>query len=391
MASKIEMKLPPGEIHPVIIAEWLKSVGEEVKKDEAIGIFETEKITIEIISPADGILLKINFPKGSLANDGDILGWVGKPGEKLPTENNEKNVEESFNNKGDKEKNAAGNNGDQIKISPIAKKLAKINNLDINLIERTGPGGRITEKDVVRYLEKKQRDQKEEIIHLSSKRKIIAEKMLKSVLQIPQVTNFIEIDITDLLKIRKEMINSGEIKFSINDLFILVTAEAIKQNKIINSTFVNNDVFKIFSDINIGIAVDTPDGLVVPVLKNVGKMSLYEISKHTKVLIEKAMSGKLLFDDIQDGTFTITNLGNLGTDFFTPIINLPQSAILGIGTIKKKPLIVKDNILIRDTIILCLSYDHRIIDGAPAARFLGDIKKLLEEDYLKILRINKSC
>jgi len=99
MASKIEMKSPPGEIHPVIIAEWLKSVGEEVKKDEAIGIFETEKITIEIISPADGILLKINFPKGSLANDGDILGWVGKPGEKLPTENNEENVEESFNNK----------------------------------------------------------------------------------------------------------------------------------------------------------------------------------------------------------------------------------------------------------------------------------------------------
>jgi len=387
MASKIEMKSPPGEIHPVIIAEWLKSVGEEVKKDEAIGIFETEKITIEIISPADGILLKINFPKGSLANDGDILGWVGKPGEKLPTENNEENVEESFNNKEDKEKNAAGNNRDQIKISPIAKKLAKINNLDINLIERTGPGGRITEKDVIRYLEKKQGDQKEEIIHLSSKRKIIAEKMLKSAVQIPQVTNFIEIDITDLLKVRKEMINSGEIEFSINDLLILVTAEAIKQNKMINSTFVNNDIFKIFNYINIGIAVDTPDGLVVPVLKNVGTMSLKDISKHTKALIEKAISGKLIFNDINDGTFTITNLGSLGTDFFTPIINLPQSAILGIGTIKKKPLIVKNDIQIRDMITLCLSYDHRIIDGAPAARFLVYIKKLIEEEYLKILKI----
>lgn len=390
MASKIEMKLPLGEIHPVIIAEWLKSVGEEVKKGESIGIFETEKINIDIISPADGVLLKINFPRGSLANNGDILGWIGQPGERLPTENNKENLEESFSNKRDEKKNVIGNNVDQIKISPIAKKLAKMNNIDINLIERTGPGGRITEKDVLKYLEKKQGEQKEENIHLSSKRKIIAEKMLKSTLQIPQVTNFIEIDITDLLKVRKEMINSGEVKFSITDLFILVTAEAIKQNKIINSTFVNNDMFKIFSYINIGIAVDASDGLVVPVLKNVEKMSLYEISKQTKVLIEKALSGKLLFDDIQDGTFTITNLGSLGTDYFTPIINLPQSAILGIGTIKKKPLIVKEDILIRDTIILCLSYDHRIIDGAPAARFLGDIKKLLEEGYLKILKINKN-
>jgi len=242
-------------------------------------------------------------------------------------------------------------------------------------------------KDVIRYLEKKQGDQKEEIIHLSSKRKIIAEKMLKSAVQIPQVTNFIEIDITDLLKVRKEMINSGEIEFSINDLLILVTAEAIKQNKMINSTFVNNDIFKIFNYINIGIAVDTPDGLVVPVLKNVGTMSLKDISKHTKALIEKAISGKLIFNDINDGTFTITNLGSLGTDFFTPIINLPQSAILGIGTIKKKPLIVKNDIQIRDMITLCLSYDHRIIDGAPAARFLVYIKKLIEEEYLKILKI----
>ena len=390
MASKIEMKLPLGEIHPVIIAEWLKSVGEEVKKGESIGIFETEKINIDIISPADGVLLKINFPKGSLANNGDILGWIGKPEEKLPTENNEENVEESFSNKRDETNNVIGNNGDQIKISPIAKKLAEINNIDIKLIKRTGPGGRIIEKDIKKYLEERQGNQKEEIIHLSSKRKIIAEKMLKSTLQIPQVTNFIEIDITDLLKVRKEIINSGEIKFSINDLLILVTAEALKQNKIINSSFVNNDTFKIFSYINIGIAVDASDGLVVPVLKNVEKMSLYEISKHTKVLIEKAISGKLLFEDICDATFTISNLGNLGTDFFTPIINLPQSAILGGGTIKKKPLIVKGDILIRDTIMLSLSYDHRIIDGAPAARFLGDIKKLLEEEYLKILKINKS-
>lgn len=387
MATKIEMPMTIGEFTSSSVKEWLKKEGDTVEKDETIVVTETEKVTTEIVAPVSGVLLRIDVPEDEEVKPGDILGWIGNPEEKLPprqsstatTNNLKKAVEVDI-----KQQQSSGES--RLKITPIARNLAKKYNIDLSQVAGSGPGGRIVESDIREYLQEKEDNkmlEEADLIPFSGMRKVIAERMKSSAQESPHVTNFIEVDMTHVLNAREKMQKENGRRFSINDLLILAVSRALTMHPILNSTLDEKEgKIKIHRHINIGIAVDIGQGLVVPVIKGADELSLNQISNKARMLVEKAKLGTLSAVELSGGTFTITNLGPLGTELFTPIINPPESAILGVGSIVKKPAVIDGEIKIRDIMWLSLSYDHRVIDGAPAARFLRDIKLMLENPLM---------
>jgi pyruvate dehydrogenase E2 component (dihydrolipoamide acetyltransferase) len=280
-----------------------------------------------------------------------------------------------------------------IKATPIAKKLAEENNLDLSLVTGTGPGGRITEEDVKKYIEGRNAAKEEKIkklvnetehkaeeaerVRMDPMRRIIAQRMKKSWTDSPHVTENIKVDVTDLVSFREKLNKTANMKITFTDIFAKACTIIIKKHPILNWSLDGEYIVK-NNSINLGIAVALENGLIVPVVKDVDKKSITQISQEIKDLSARAREGKLKPDEVIGGTFTITNLGMYEIDSFTPIINPPESAILGVNKIYKEPVVVDDNIVIRYTMILSLSFDHRLIDGATAARFLFDLKQLLE-------------
>ncbi|ABY94450.1 pyruvate dehydrogenase E2 component (dihydrolipoamide acetyltransferase) [Thermoanaerobacter thermohydrosulfuricus] len=357
------------------VDRWLKKVGDIVKKGEEIVEVSTDKITNVVESPADGILAKILVNEGEIVPVATPIGIITAEGEKL--EEVEKS-EEKF-----------------IKATPVAKRLAKENNIDLSLITGTGPGGRITEEDVKKFIsEQKVKTEEEgpkkevaviegqalekvERMPMDNIRKTISQRMKKSWSEIPHVTEDIKVDVTELVNLRENLNHISDNKFTYTDLIAKACVIAIKKNPVVNWSIEGEYIIK-NSSINLGIAVALDNGLIVPVVKEADKKSLLELSKNIKELSERARNNKLTPDEIIGSTFTITNLGMYEIDSFTPIINPPESAILGVNKIYKEPVVLDDNIVIRHIIKLSLSFDHRLIDGATAAKFLLDLKKTLE-------------
>ncbi|AEM79030.1 dihydrolipoamide acetyltransferase family protein [Thermoanaerobacter wiegelii] len=357
------------------VDRWLKKVGDIVKKGEEIVEVSTDKITNVVESPADGILAKILVNEGEIVPVATPIGIITAEGEKL--EEVEKS-EEKF-----------------IKATPVAKRLAKENNIDLSLITGTGPGGRITEEDVKKFIsEQKVKTEEEgpkkevaviegqalekvERMPMDNIRKTISQRMKKSWSEIPHVTEDIKVDVTELVNLRENLNHISDNKFTYTDLIAKACVIAIKKNPVVNWSIEGEYIIK-NSSINLGIAVALDNGLIVPVVKEADKKSLLELSKNIKELSERARNNKLTPDEIIGSTFTITNLGMYEIDSFTPIINPPESAILGVNKIYKEPVVLDDNIVIRHIMKLSLSFDHRLIDGATAAKFLLDLKKTLE-------------
>jgi len=387
MATVISMPKMGLSMKTGTVGKWLKNEGDAVKKGEAVVEVMTEKITNKVEAPADGILLKIVAPKGTKLPVGALMGVIGEPGEDISAI---LAAPPSAAAEGSATPGSQTAAGQKVKISPAARKLAEENGIDYTRITGTGPEGRITKEDVEKTIAEgvSAADDRPtlEVIPYEGMRRAIGDNMAHSWSIAPKVTHHVSVDISNLLALRKTLNNGvkDKDKISITDLLVKAVARALEMKPNINVTL-DGDAIKVLQDINIGVAVALDDGLIVPVVRNANKKSLAEVSKEVRDLAKRARKNKLNPDEMGGGTFTITNVGAYGSvDWFTPIINQPESAILGVGRTVDKPVVVDGQIVVRPMMGLSLSFDHRVIDGAPAAEFLAVLLGLIEQPY-KIL------
>jgi pyruvate dehydrogenase E2 component (dihydrolipoamide acetyltransferase) len=362
MVTKVVMPKLSLTMKEGTVGKWYKREGESVEKGEPIVEVISEKATYDLEAPASGILRKIFVEEGVDAAVNAVLAVITAPNEPFSEAEILQPAEE-------KEKERL------VLASPAAKRLAKEYGVDLSLVKGTGPEGRIVEEDVRRYIEETSMVQQlkvKEIIPLTGFRKTTAERVSISFRTAPHSTIVMEVDASKA----KELYEKLHVSYTA--IIIEAVAKALREHPIVNSTL-EGDKIKIFEDINVGVAVATGQGLVVPVIHNADGKSLKEIDAAINDLTEKARHGKLSKEEVSGGTFTITNLGMYGVEFFTPIINPPEAAILGVGKIKEKPVVINGKIETKPFILLSLSYDHRIVDGAPAAEFLGKVKERIEK------------
>ncbi|HDM91926.1 MAG TPA: 2-oxo acid dehydrogenase subunit E2 [Candidatus Korarchaeota archaeon] len=347
------------------LVKWLKKVGDQVKKGEEIAIAEGEKTTFPIESPADGILAQILVEEGQEVPVLTPLAIVAEPGEEVAPPKVVPRVAE-----------------ERIRASPAARRLAEQYGVDLSKVRGTGPGGRITREDVLRYLEERGAVVEEgpkilQEIELTGVRGTIARRLSESHREIPSVTIVMKADMSRALDLRRKMAEEDR-RFSITALIVKAVAKALEEHRMLNSA-VRDDRILVYEDINIGVAVSIPDGLVAPVIRRANEKSVLEISKEIEKLAEKARTAGLSPEDVMGGTFTVSNLGAEGVEIFTPIINPPQAAILGVGTIQNMPVLGESgSVEFRPMVHLCLVFDHRVVDGVPAARFLRRVVELLQ-------------
>lgn len=361
------------------LGKWLKKEGDSVKKGEALVEVMTDKITNKVESPADGILLKIISAKGVKLPVGGLMGVLGEAGEDISAV-----LAAGPAPSADAAPTATAAAGGKVKISPAARKLAEDNGVDYTRISGTGPEGRITREDVEKAIEEGigSADDRPtlKVAPYEGMRKAIGENMLASWTSNAKVTQHVSVDMSGILALRKT-INEGakdKDKISVTALLTKAVARAIEINPIVNITL-DGDEVKTLQDINIGMAVAVPDGLIVPVIKNASGKKLAQVNMEINDLAKRGRKNKLDPDEMSGATFTITNLGGYGSvDWFTPIINPPESAILGIGRTIDKPVAVKGEVVVRPMMGISLSFDHRIIDGAPAAEWLAVLIQLIE-------------
>lgn len=357
-----------------MISCWHKKEGETVQEDEPLFEVETDKALLEVNASASGVLLKILVQEGNWVEVDGRVGIIGKKGEdiqsmltltKAPPAEKRKAVSK-----------AEGGSPSKVNASPAAKRRAKEENVDLKHVHGTGEGGLITEKDVAEYLKKGQtvlassKYGPEEIVPLEGIRRVMAEKMTLSA-AIPQVTTVAETDVTGLVEL------SQEISVTVTALVVRAAVEALKRFPLINASLDGEKII-VKKYFNIGISVASPHGLIVPALRNAEDKDIYTLSKELIELAKKARENRLSIEEVSGRTFTVTNSGVFGSLFSTPRINPPESAVLGMGKIMKQPVVRDDKIAIRSMMYLSLSYDHRIIDGETAVKFLQDVKKTLE-------------
>jgi len=361
LATKILMPRLSLTMKEGTVAKWYKKEGEPVNKGEPLVEAVTEKVTYDIEAPESGILRKILILEGTDVPVAEVIGIITAPDEQLTEEITVKTPETEIETI-----------EERIPASPAARRLAKEHGIDLSKVQGSGPEGRIIEEDVKKFSEESLTGPRiKGIIPLTGIRKVAAERVTLSAKTAPHSTITMEVDMTAVAKFREEN------QVSYTDIIVKAVAKALLENVAVNSTL-DGEQIKLFEDINIGVAVATERGLVVPVVHNADKKSLKEISSTLNDLIEKTRANRLSKEELSGGTFTITNLGMFGVEIFTPIINPPEAAILGVGKIIEKPIVVNKEITVRPMMYFSLSYDHRILDGAPAAQFLQKVKQYLE-------------
>ncbi|MEN6637580.1 MAG: dihydrolipoamide acetyltransferase family protein [Smithella sp.] len=397
MATPITMPKLGLSMKTGTISKWMKNEGDKVKKGEYLLEVTTEKITNKVESKADGILLKIVAPKGAVLPVGALIGVIGETGEDIASIIAEAEAKASAAAKSGSARGPAGaarpkltaEELEKIKISPAARKMAEENGVDYTLVTGTGPEGRITKEDVEKAIaegvgaaEEGAADDRpfRSVIPYEGMRKAIGENMARSYTTNARVTHHVKVDMTEILALRKKM-NEGvrdKDKISVTAILTKAVARALELNPCVNASLVGNEI-KIWQDVNVGMAVAVPGGLIVPVIRNANTKRLSDINKEIADLAKRGRKNKLELDEMTGGTFTITNLGGYGSvDFFTPIINPPEAAILGIGRTKDEPAVVNGQIVVRPLMGISLVFDHRIVDGAPAAEWLALLIGLIE-------------
>jgi pyruvate dehydrogenase E2 component (dihydrolipoamide acetyltransferase) len=345
------------------VGKWYKKEGEAVEKGEPIVEVVSEKATYDVEAPSAGVLRKILVQEGVDVPVNEALAIIASSNEAfLEAEVCVETPETAAEKEG------------RMLASPAAKRLAKEHGVDLSLVKGTGPEGRIVEDDVRKSIEEKSGAilKIKETIPLSGFRKVSAERVTTSFRTAPHSTIAMEVNVSKAAKLHTKT------QASYTAILARAVAKALAEHPRMNSRLNGNQI-ELFEDINVGVAVATEKGLVVPVIRNADKKPLSEIDSAIRELTEKARQEKLAKEDVSGGTFTVTNLGMYGVDFFTPIINPPEAAILGVGRIVEKPTALDGKIEIVPVITLTLSYDHRIVDGAPAADFLRKVKEIVEE------------
>jgi 2-oxoglutarate dehydrogenase E2 component (dihydrolipoamide succinyltransferase) len=416
----VELKVPSvGEsITEVEISEWNKAEGDSVKRDEVVAILETEKVTVELPAPGTGVITKILKKKGETAKVGDVIGYMevdGKREQEVPETKPQRNTEEKRESKTDEaEKSKDATDRDRagtkeaVRLMPSARRILAERGLKPEEVPATGPGGRLLKEDALRYLERVEEskaeqppaekkppagptsDREEEIIPMSPLRRRIAERLVEAQQTAALLTTFNEIDMTAVMALRQQYRESFEKKYSIKlgfmSFFVKASVESLKLIPQVNAEVRGADiVYRNYYDI--GIAIGGGRGLVVPVLRHAERMSFAEIERAIDDFARRAENNKLNLDELRGGTFTITNGGIYGSLLSTPIINPPQSGILGMHAIQERPVVRDGEIVIRPMMYVALTYDHRIVDGREAVTFLRHIKGLLEDPARILLEV----
>ncbi|TDU09778.1 dihydrolipoamide acetyltransferase family protein [Bacillus safensis] len=358
------------------VSVWNKEVGETVNKGESIASINSEKIEMEIESPAEGTILDIKVPEGEGVPPGTVICYIGEGNEQV-----EEKKEKDLPPKQKKERK---------KISPVARKIAQSANLDIHTLVGTGPDGRITKADVLRALPDEKENQQNEPKHqpVSMMRKTIASRMMESLQTSAQLTITMKADVTKLTALQSELNETAaarhDMKLTLTDFVAKAVVLSLLEHPAMNSQY-QNDRVETFEYVHLGIAAALDHGLAVPVIRHAEKLSLIELAKSIKSYGKKAREGRLLHDEIEGSTFTITNLGAYGVEHFTPILNPPEAGILGVGKADHMP-VYHGNELCKGTILpLSLTFDHRVLDGAPASQFLSTVKAYLENPVTILL------
>jgi pyruvate dehydrogenase E2 component (dihydrolipoamide acetyltransferase) len=407
MATEIRMPQMGLTMTEGVIGVWYKQVGDQIKIGEALLNVETDKLTNDIESEAEGIILAVYAKAGDTVPVQGRLCVVGKPDEAIaipeaagktsePVQAGGTGAVEQIettevSRQADLEQPSGTQSGGRIRISPLAKKAALAMGVEYQSLIGTGVGGRIIRQDILQYAEQTRKTvqsvSRPEIAPAATKRmklkgmrKVVAERMSKSHHEIPPVTQNMKADVTELDQLRKKINEDREQKFTFNDFILKAVAKALAANKHLLVSLDRDEII-FHEQVNLGMAVAVPDGLIVPVIRDADQLTLESLSKITKDLAVRTREGKLRMDEYQGSTFTVSNLGMFGIETFTPIINQPEAAILGICAIEDELTMVEEKIVVRKKLRISLTYDHRLLDGATAAQFQLAAKQLLEHPW----------
>ena len=425
MSEKILVPVLGESITEATVAKWLKKEGDTVAADEAIVELETDKVNLEVPSPIDGVLSEINSKDGETVEVGALLGSISQNGsqptekkiitkiEPKKTENNVVNLEIKkevpkvfkepeeeepliLTNEVKEEKTDSSNKNNEI-LSPAVRKIVVENKIDLKKVSGSGKEGRILKGDLISMMgenpqpsERKIKYGQEERIKMSRLRQTIAKRLKQAQENAALLTTFNEVDMTGIMEMRKENQEDFQSRYGIKlgfmSFFVKACVAALKMYPSVNAE-IDGDEIIYKNYYNMSFAVGTEKGLVVPVLRDADQLSFADIEKNIKTISEKARDGKITIEDLQGGTFTISNGGVYGSMLSTPILNLPQSGVLGMHNIVERPMAVDGEIKIRPIMYLALSYDHRIIDGKESVSFLKMVKENLEDPRRLFLNI----
>ena len=407
MAEIITMPRLSDTMTDGVVVKWHKKVGDKVQEGDLLADIETDKATMEFESFQEGVLLHIGIQENETAKVDSVLAILGEEGEDITSvlsANQKADITEEVNEviddnadislksdltiKKESPSELISLGKKFIKISPLAKKIAKEKNIDIENIKGTGDGGRIIKRDVENFNINTINIGQDQVLSLSNKeipisqmRKTIASRLSASKFTAPHFYLNIEVEMDALIENRKLINIKNDVKISFNDILVKAVAMAIRKHPDINSSWFDSHI-TLHKDINIGIAVSVDNGLVVPVIKNADIKSFSSISEETNVFIQKAKENKLQPVDWESNTFTISNLGMFGIDDFTAIINPPDACILAVGAIKERPIIKNGSIVKGNIMRLTLSCDHRLVDGVVGSKFLNTLKDMLESPLM---------
>ena len=414
------------------LTRWLVNEGDEIAEGQPLVEVETAKINSELESPASGVVSHIMAAEGSLVKVGELVAVIGEPGENPPRPEPKAAPSPAGARRRQRQRDARPTGAAASQVTPVARRLARVNGIDLDEVNGTGPRGRITEQDVRDAIEARQSrprvqapprarmlarqedidlsdvagsgpngritvadveqaiaerstvaaraDAVGEVVPLTGLRKIIADRMTQSVSTMAQVTLTTEADVTELMNLRESLVTEWRprrMRPLDLDLIMAAVAGAIKAHPRLNAHLVDGNVL-LLKEVNIGLAVAVPDGLVVPVLRGADSLDLLGIARQIRTLADKTRKNALGVDDMTGAGFTVTTLSNYDIDVFTPIIDPPQVAILGLGRAIEKPVVVDGEIVVRSMMHLSVTFDHRALDGVPVAEFIRTLKASLE-------------
>ena len=394
MVIEIKVSALPESVSDATVAKWYKKKGDSIARDENLVDLETDKVMLEVLAPKDGIIEEIKVKEGEVVEANQLLALLKEAdlSKVQITEKEEVKKEKKGEKKEEKVKIAE-------ELSPAVRRLVAEKEINVAEIEGSGKNGRLTKKDVENYLETIQREEPvkkrvpvagrtERRVPLSRIRQCIAKRLVQVQHEAALLTTFNEINMKPVMDLREKYRNEFEKKFNVRlgfmSFFTKAVIKALKQFPMVNASIDGSDI--IYHDYyDIGIAIGTKRGLVVPILKNAENMSMAEIEEQIREFASRAQEGHLNIDELTGGTFSITNGGTYGSLLSTPIINPPQTAILGMHKIVERPIVENGEIVVRPIMMLALSYDHRMIDGREAILFLVAIKEMLEDPARMLL------
>ena len=377
----IEVKVPilPESVADATVAAWHKQPGDSIRRDENLVDLETDKVVLEVPSPVDGVIKKIVRDTGETVISGELLGVIEEGVVEAPAEPATEAAPETT-----KPSEPTPAAAPTATLSPAARRVAEEEHADVSQLAGSGRGGRITKGDVINYVRQgaPAGPRPEERVKMTRLRSRVAERMKEAQNTAAILTSFNEVDLKAVMDLRKKYKEAFQqehgVKLGLMSFFVKAVCDALRKYPIVNASLEGDEiVYHGFQDV--GIAVSTERGLMVPILRNAEHMSLADAERSIREFASKARDGKITLDDLQGGTFTITNGGTFGSLFSTPLLNPPQSAILGMHTIKDRPVVVEGEIVARPMMYIALSYDHRIIDGKDAVLFLVAVKEVLED------------